>query len=320
MPGAPVDLREPAKARPARARRRRAGPKARNPGAYEEGMKKLLGGDPAGAADHFGAMMLDDPGDPDGHSGAGSVLMLGGSAEKALEFFKRALSLGDGRASTRLGMGGAYKTLGMDEESLMCYRDALSLRPDSLLVNASMAYVYICGNMYARALDRANAALKYDPGFVEAKTLQGIALINAGSPKGGADIVEKAGREAPESGSAALGQAYLQLADRTEVVALWLLDELPGGEPQDPGGHYARGAALSEAQDHAGAHEQYLAAGRAEPTAKTHAAVAASFIRLHGGDPDAAWRAEAFKLVERAIGIDPGYLYEHFARDGLLET
>ena len=281
------------------------------PGAYKEGLRKLFRGDVAGSASHFEGMVESDPADPGGYRGLGYLAAYGNQEREAVEHFKKALGLGDVRADTRLHMGNAYKILGMHDEAMACYREAASIQPDMVAAHLNMACLHILGGTYEAAVASADEALKADPLLADAQTVKGIALINMGEHARGKALVLEAARDDPGSDSAVIGMAYGFLAGGELHEALGCLDSMPGGEPADLDGLYKRARRLYRRRDYAGAYKGYAAAAAREPMCNSHAGAAASFVRMHRGDPDGRWMPEALELTFRAVWKVPSYAHEY---------
>ena len=255
-------------------------------------------------------MIRGDPRDPDGHSGAGAVLALGGDAQGALMHFQEALNLGDERAETRLHMGNACRTLDMHDEAAECYRDALKKRPGLAPAHFGMAYLNCLRRNHAAAAESADEALRHDPLLSEAGIVKAVALLGMGERDEALEMISEAVRGG--SDPAKIGLGYALLSDGDAEGALECFDGVAGADPVDPEGHCARARKLSERGDHAGAYEAYSAAAEIEHLARLYAAMAASVVRMRG--PGREWRDEALALAVKAIGKDTSYAFEQYGR------
>ena len=281
---------------------------------YEAVMGRLLDGDLEGALNRFAAMAAGDPGNPDGHAGVGLVMTWVADGKEALRHLEKARKLGDERPHTLLSMGDAYKLLGMDGEALECYRGALAASPDLAAAHANMAYFYAKRGLHGAAVESADEARRHDPESAEAAAVKGIALLNMGMSEEAGAVLGAAERDYPDSYKTRLGAAYALLAAGDAEGFLGRLEGLHWIEPNDPEGRFKRGRKMAKRGDHAGAYKEYAAAARLEPLASVYAAMAASLVRTHGGDPAARPRAEALDLILDAIGKDPSYTSIHLAR------
>ncbi len=292
----------------------RGGPRGDEPRTYEEGMKI---GYPEGAREYFAAMIADDPENPDGHAGMGRALLYEDD-ERALEHLKKAVKLGDGRASTRVCLASACRALDMSREALKWYRAAQAELGDSALVPANAAYLHLRLGEPGEAAKSADEALRLEPELDDAKIVKGMALLESGKRGAGAALLAEAARER-DYGSALLGMAYGLLHGGDDEGALKCLVGPVGEEPRDPQDRFKKGFLLSRSGDHAGAYEEYAAAARAERSAQICASMAASLTRLHGGGRGKKWRAEALGLISKAVADDPFGMYAGLEADCLLE-
>ena len=292
----------------------RGGPRGDGPRTYEEGMKI---GYPEGAREYFAAMIADDPENPDGHAGMGRALLYEDD-ERALEHLKKAAKLGDRRASTRVCLAGACKTLDMDRKALKWYRAVQAEPGAAALSHANIAYLHLRLGEPGEAAKSADEALRLEPELDDAKIVKGMALLESGERGAGAALLAEAARER-DYGSALLGMAYGLLHGGDDEGALKCLGGPVGEEPRDPQDRFKKGFLLTRSGDHAGAYKEYAAAARAERSAQIYASMAASLTRLHGGGRGKKWRAEALGLISKAVADDPFGMYAGLEADCLLE-
>lgn len=285
--------------------------RARKTGPYEEGMAKFFAWDVLGALTIFDSMIADDPRNPDGHSGMGTVLAAGGYAKRALRHFETAMELGDGRDYTRLCMGNAYRMLDMHDEAAACYRDALAVRPGMAQAHFGMACAYGARGMHGDAAESACAALRSGPASCEAKALKGMALLNSGRRREGARLIAEAARAAPRSPSARMGLGCALLAGGDAGGALRCFDGVAEDDLSAMGDAHKKARALSKAGDHAGAYRAYAGTPETDCAFQTYAGMAASVVGMHSGDPGAQWRAEAAELAIKAVGRDNSYAFAY---------
>ena len=296
-----------------RRKQKRKAPRAQAE-TYETVLARFFDGDMDGALGRFAAMAAFNPGSPDGHAGLGLVMAWAAEGKEALRHLEKARKLGDERPYTLLGMGDAYKWLGMDDEAVGCYRGALAGSPGLAAAHANLAYFYAKRGMHAAAVESADEARRHDPESAEAAAVKGVALLNMGMRKEAGAVLGAAERDYPESDQARLGAAYALLAAGDAEGFLGRLEGLRCIEPGDPEGRFKRGRKLAKRGDHAGAYREYAEAARLEPISAVYAAMAASLVRLHDGDPGARQRAEALAMTLEAIGTDPLFTSTHIAR------
>ena len=270
---------------PSGARKRPPGRKRRIArGARDEGLEKLRRGDAAGALESFGAALR-----------------------------------GGERADALMGMGEAYGMLGMDDEAMACYREALAGRPDLAEAHVKMAGIHDSWGRYADAEKSADEALRLRPASPEAKLAKGSALLNSGKPKEAVRVLEEAARggAAPARLRARLGDALMAAGDAEGASRCF--GDAAGADPSDPQARYKKGLALSELGDHGGAYRAYAEAAELEPDAAAYAGMAESLAGMHEGQDIGGWHAEAMVLADRAIGNQPGHAHAHFVKARLLE-
>ena len=291
------------------------------PGMLDAGLEKFYDGDVQGALDHFGAMIRDDPGGPDGYYGMGAVLASTPAAGEALEHLEKAASLGHDRAETRLQTGNAYQMIGMEDEAMGCYREVLAERPDLMTVHIGMTNIYNNWGMYGEAAESADRALRIDPRFHVAKALKGTALMGMGRRDDALALLREAARDVPGSHPAqrALGNALAETGD--PEGALRCFDAVIRIDPLDSEAHHRRGLMLSKLGDHAGAYAAHAASAELAPDAQVYTHMAMSLADMHEGEDcaGAGWHAEALDLADRAIGENPSHAQAHSAKARLLE-
>ena len=280
---------------------------------YEEVLDRFFDGDVPRSLDRFAAMIRDDPSNPDGHAGLGFAFSWAYDSIGALRHLKKARHLGDERPYTLLAMGNAYKLIDMHDEAAECFRAALAARPDFAPAHANMAYLHAKRGAHQDAVESADRAREHDESS-EAEAVKGIALLKMGM-RGEADaVLAEAGRDNPESPHVRLAACYALLDGGDARGFLGRVKDARCLEPDDLGGHFKKGLKLEKRGDHAGAYGAYAAAARLEPAASVHAAMAASLVRMHGGDPGERPRAEALELILDAVGKDSWYTYMYFGR------
>ena len=287
---------------------------------YEEGMRKIGGGDARGALSHFAAMAEKNPRDPLAFAGLGAAYITAGSGKEALESIKRAVKLGDGRAETDGDMGTAYRMLGMYDEAMECYRRALGKKPDSAPLHANMAYVYGNWGMYEDVIETADRALRLDPSMYAAKMSKGTALLNACRYAEAAAVLREAAGAEPGSYAAQehLGEALSSAGDAKGAVECF--EAAARIDPSDAVCRWRKGLALTMAGEHARAYESHAAAAKIEQSSYVLADMALALAAMHGGEAPGAWLAKARDLADRALEANSGEAGAHYAKAVLLEA
>ena len=286
-------------------------------------MKKIQAGDTKGALDLFEAMAEMRPRNPAAYSGVGSALLGAGAAKDALKFFEIALKMGDKRADTRLNMGGAHRMAGQLKESLECYRQVMSADPGTaahVAAHSNMCSVYSDLGMYAEAAKSADAALRLDPGAVQAKTGKGVALMHLCRYQEAAAVLGEAVAAEPGSYMAQVGLGGALSALGDAAGALECFEAAARIDPWDLEAHFKRGMELSKMGEHRRAYEAFAEAARIEPSSQICAGMALSLVRAHEGEKPGSWHAEADELADRAVGLDPDYAVAHYAKARVLEA
>ena len=289
------------------------------PETYEEAIGMIFGDDTDAALRWFEDMARDDPSNPDGHAGIGFAMAYAAEAEEALRHLRKARELGDERPLTLLSMGDAHKLLDEYDEAAECYRGALARSPDFAPAHANMAYLYAKRGAHADASKSADEARRHDPLYVEAMAVKAVSLLNLGLREEAGAVLADAERYDLGSCQAGMAAAYALLAGGDARGFLERLDGADYIKPTDPEGRFKRARRLAKRGKHAAAYKEYAAAAWLEPLALAYARMAASLVRMHGGDPGERQRAEALDLVLDAIGKDPAYTYGHFARARMKE-
>ena len=281
-----------------------------------------------GALSHFRAMVRDAPGFGEGHEGLGMALGISGDAEGALAELKEAHRLGVDDAGLHSNMGNAYHLLCMTKKAEKCYLKSASIDPEHALAHANLARIYQEGGRSEEAVERADRALRLEPGNPEASMAKGLALADMGRFPESLKPLEEAVRATPESCEARvyLGQSLSAVKDTGG--ALRCFEAAVRLDPENPAAHHERGNMLARQQRFQEAYDSYARSAELEPRAQTYANMATALSNMHVLDGSAVpevsavgqeWHDRAMDLADKALKMDPGYAYGHFAKARLLE-
>ena len=281
-----------------------------------------------GALSHFRAMVRDAPDFGEGHEGLGMALGISGDGEGALAELKEAQRLGVDGAGLHSNMGNAYDLLCMTKKAEKCYLKSASIDPEHALAHANLARIYQEGGRSEEAVECADRALRLEPGNPEANMAKGVALADMGRFSESLKPLEEAVRATPESCEARvyLGQSLSAVKDTGG--ALRCFEAAVRLDPENSAAYHERGNMLARQQRLQEAYDSYARSAEIEPRAQTYANMSTALSNMHVLDgsvvPEISavgeeWHDRAMDLVDKALKMDPGYAYAHFAKARLLE-
>jgi tetratricopeptide (TPR) repeat protein len=141
---------------------------------------------------------------------------------KARLEFRNAVQLDPNDAEASFLAGGAAEALGNVREAAQFYQGAIRLDPGHLRARARLALIFAYRGAPAKAIDLAEAGLKFAPDDPDLLTARGAARLKMGDAVGARADAEKAARIAPtnENTVALLAGIYTQAGETQRAIEL----------------------------------------------------------------------------------------------------
>jgi tetratricopeptide (TPR) repeat protein len=126
------------------------------------------------------------------HNNLGAAYYGKGAWDKAIEEYKKAISLRPRYADAYNNLGAAYAGKGMYDEAIAAHKQALAIRPDLLRAHLNLGVSYDKKGELDAAIEQYRAVLALDAGYATAHTYLAIAYYKKGNYRMAIEHCDKA--------------------------------------------------------------------------------------------------------------------------------
>ncbi|HLB79277.1 MAG TPA: tetratricopeptide repeat protein, partial [Dongiaceae bacterium] len=267
----------------------------------QQGLALHLGGDLAGAAAVYEAILSRHPDQPDALHLLGVVRHQSGDSEAAVPLIRRAIQLAPGNPHCLINLGAALQALDRPDEAAESYRAALARLPNSAEAHGNLGTIYENRGDAAAALAEYQAAARLNPAKFEYRRHVADLLLDLGRLDEAVDAFRRLLDEAPQHTAVRnnLGLALERRGDFEAAAAEYRMVAEQSPELAEPAGNL--GNVLAALGRPEGAEAAYRRAIALAPKDWRHRANLGSFLAQIGRLDEA--RA-LFQGIMRELGDD----------------
>ena len=229
-----------------------------------------------------------------------------GLHQEALQAYKQAIRLKPDDAEAHCGLGWAYGELGLHQEALQAHKQAIRLKPDFAEAHYNLGAAYGNLGLYQEAIQAYKEAIRLKPDFAEAHLNLGSTYGKLGLYQEALQACKQAIKLEPDDAMAHsnLGNAYLNLGLHQE--ALRAHKQAIRLKPDFAEAHYNLGNAYLNLGLYQEAIQAYKQAIRLKPDyVKAHSNLGNAYLNL-------GLHQEALQTYKQAIKLKPDYANTHY--------
>lgn len=180
-----------------------------------------------------------------------------GRHDRAVDSFKRSLTVDSRRVETLVNLGVSYANMEKLGEAVDMFNRALALEPENVDVLARLGRVYAKQGNYAQSTKVLEKSLKINPGHVDARFFLALNYASRGKKAEAVKALQEVIRLEPLYADAYgyLGSVYTDMGRYGDAISAFKMGI--SQRPADPGMHLGLGKAYASAGNKASALQEY---------------------------------------------------------------